>query len=132
MGRRAGNPQPATPASGILGNAHRCFAGGPPRGKPSSRPKISRQWAGHPADPATKFCILAKDAAENDTLLFDEANLLARAIGVALEKSDAAIRRIAAFNGDKVTLLSARNLLAARNIGEDIAPNATLYTSTPP
>ena len=82
---------------------------------------ISRQWARIPVDAATKFYILAKDAAENDTLLFDEANLLARAIGVSLEKSDAGLRRIVSFKADKVSLLSARDRLAARSIGADIA-----------
>ena len=43
--------------------------------------EISREWANNPVDAATKFYILAKDTTENDTLLFDEANLLARAIG---------------------------------------------------
>ena len=90
--------------------------------------EISREWANHPADPASKFYILAKDASENDTLLFDEANLLARAIGVALEKSDAAMRRLAAFKADKVTLLTARDRLAARSIGEDQNPGALLDT----
>ena len=90
--------------------------------------EISREWANNPVDAGTKFYILAKDATENDTLLFDEANLLARAIGVRLEKNDAAMKRIVSFNGDKVWLLSARDRLAARNIGEDINPGSTLDT----
>ena len=90
--------------------------------------EISRDWANNPVDAGTKFYILAKDATENDTLLFDEANLLARAIGVRLEKNDAAMKRIVSFNGDKVSLLSARDRLAARNIGEDINPGSTLDT----
>ena len=88
--------------------------------------EISREWASSPEDAATKFYILAKDAAENDTLLFDEANLLARAIGVALEKNDAALRGIVSFNADKVSLVSARDRLAARSIGEDIPADTTL------
>ena len=90
--------------------------------------EISREWANNPVDAGTKFYVLAKDATENDTLLFDEANLLARAIGVRLEKNDAAIKRIVAFNSDKVLLISARDRLAARNIGEDINPGTTLDT----
>ena len=88
--------------------------------------EISREWANNPVDAATKFYVLAKDATENDTLLFDEANLLARAIGVSLEKNDAALKRIVSFKGDKVSLLSARDRLAARNIGEDIQAGTTL------
>ena len=89
---------------------------------------ISRDWANNPVDAATKFYILAKDATENDTLLFDEANLLARAIGVRLEKNDAAMKSIVSFKSDKVLLLSARDRLATRNIGEDINPGTTLDT----
>ena len=90
--------------------------------------EISRDWANNPVDAATKFYILAKDATENDTLLFDEANLLARAIGVRLEKNDTATKRTVSFKADKVLLLSARDRLAARNIGEDINPGTTLDT----
>lgn len=88
--------------------------------------EISREWANNPVDAATKFYVLAKDATDNDTLLFDEANLLARAIGVRLEKNDAAMKRIVSFKGDKVSLLSARDRLAARNIGEDIQAGPAL------
>ncbi len=52
--------------------------------------EISQEWANNPADPITKFYVLSKDSSENDTMLFDEANLLARAIGVPLEKNSAA------------------------------------------
>ena len=90
--------------------------------------EISREWANNPVDAATKFYVLAKDATENDTLLFDEANLLARAIGVRLEKNDAAMKRIVEFKSDKVSLLSARDRLAARNIGDDINPGSALDT----
>jgi len=88
--------------------------------------EISKEWANNPVDTATKFYVLAKDATENDTLLFDEANLLARAIGVRLEKNDAAMKRIVSFKGDKVSLLSARDRLAVRNIGEDIQAGTAL------
>ena len=90
--------------------------------------EISREWANNPMDAATKFYVLAKDATENDTLLFDEANLLARAIGVRLEKNDSDMKRVVGFKADKVSLLSARDRLAARNIGEDINPGSTLDT----
>ena len=87
---------------------------------------ISREWANNPADAATKFYILAKDASENDTLLFDEANLLARAMGVSLAKNDAALKGVVSFNGDKVALVSARDRLAGRSIGEDISAATVL------
>ena len=43
--------------------------------------EISQRWAGSPIDGATKFYILANDASGGATMDFDEANLLARAIG---------------------------------------------------
>ena len=88
--------------------------------------EISTDWANSPSDPNTKFYILAKDATENDTLLFDEANLLARAIGVPLEKNDVHIKRIVEFKADKVNLLTAKDRMAGRDIGEDINTRSTL------
>ena len=90
--------------------------------------EISREWSNNPVDAITKFYVLAKDATENDTMLFDEANLLARALGVRLEKTDASMKRIVAFKQDKMSLLSARDRLAARNIGEDVNASTTLDT----
>ncbi len=90
--------------------------------------EISREWDSNPMDTGTKFYVLAKDATENDTLLFDEANLLARAIGVHLEKNDPGLKRIVAFQDDRVSLLSARDRLAARSIGEDLNPETLLDT----
>ena len=81
--------------------------------------EISRDWANNLTDPTTKFYILAKDATENDRLLFDEANLLAQAIGVVLEKDDTAMTRVVRFKDDKVSLLSARDRLAANSISLD-------------
>ena len=45
-----------------------------------------------------------------------------------MEKNDGAMKRIVSFEDDKVSLLSARDRLAARNIGEDINPGSTLAT----
>ena len=59
-------------------------------------------------------------------MLFDEANLLARAIGVQLGKNDTHMRRIIGFKADKVNLLSAKERMAARDIGEDINTRSTL------
>ena len=87
--------------------------------------EISREWASSPEDAATKFYILAKDAAENDTLLFDGANPLSLAIGVALERNAADLKSIVSFNGDTVTLVSARDRLAAGSIGENVAAETT-------
>ena len=94
--------------------------------------EISREWTNNPVDAATKFYVLAKDATENDTLIFAEANLLAHAIGVSLAKNDAAMKRVVSFNGDNLSLLSARDRLASRSIGEDIQPVPRWTPSTPP
>ena len=87
---------------------------------------ISKNWAGNPMDEATKFYILANDASGGTTMEFDEANLLARAIGTSLDKQDPAIRGIIAFKNDKVSLLSAKDRMAAGTIGENQTPGTTL------
>lgn len=89
--------------------------------------EISREWADNPSDSVTKFYILANDAG-SPVMNFDEANLLARAIGASLNKQDPAIRGVANFKGDKVSLLSAHDRLAAGHIGENQSPRHTLDT----
>ena len=88
--------------------------------------EISNNWAGTPVDEATKFYILANDASGGTTMEFDEANLLARAIGTSLDKQDPAIKTIATFKNDKVSLLSAKDRMAAGYIGENQTPGSTL------
>ena len=87
---------------------------------------ISQKWAGSPMDDPTKFYILANDASGGTSMEFDEANLLARAIGTSLDQQDPAIKGIAAFKNDKVSLLSAKDRMAAGNIGENQTPGTTL------
>ena len=80
---------------------------------------ISEKWANSPVDEATKFYVLANDANGGATMEFDEANLLARAIGTNLDKQDPAMKSIAAFRSDKFSLLSAKDRMAAGHIGEN-------------
>ena len=87
---------------------------------------ISKNWASSPVDDATKFYILANDASGGASMEFDEANLLARAIGTSLDRQGPAIKGIAAFKNDKVSLLSAKDRMAAGNIGENQTPGTTL------
>ena len=87
---------------------------------------ISEQWAQDPVDEATKFYILANDATGGATMEFDEANLLARAIGTNLDRQDPAMSSIAAFKKDKVSLLSAKDRMAAGYVGENHTPKTTL------
>ena len=77
-------------------------------------------------DEATKFYVLANDANEGATMEFDEANLLARAIGANLDRQDPVMRSIAAFRSDKVSLLSAKDRMAAGHVSENQTPRTSL------
>ena len=87
---------------------------------------ISKDWADSPVDETTKFYILANDASGGAVMEFDEANLLARALGTTLNKQDPGIKSIATFKTDKVSLLSAKDRMAAGNIGENQTPKTNL------
>ena len=87
---------------------------------------ISEKWAGGSVDDATKFYILANDATGGAVMEFDEANLLARAIGTNLDRNDPSIGSIAAFKNDKVSLLSGKDRMTAGLIGENQTPRTTL------
>ena len=87
---------------------------------------ISEQWANSPVDEATKFYVLANDASGGATMEFDEANLLARAIGANLDRQDTITKSIAAFKNDKVSLLNAKDRMAAGHVGENQTPRTSL------
>ena len=87
---------------------------------------ISKEWADSPVDHATKFYILANDANGGAVMEFDEANLLARALGTNLNKQDPGMKSIATFKTDKVSFLSAKDRMAAGNIGENQTPKTNL------
>ncbi|MYC35295.1 MAG: DUF1156 domain-containing protein [Chloroflexi bacterium] len=87
---------------------------------------ISERWANSPVDEATKFYVLASDASGGATMEFDEANLLARAIGANLDRQDAGMKSIVAFRNDKVSLLSAKDRMAAGHVGESQSPKTSL------
>ena len=87
---------------------------------------ISKEWADSPVDHATKFYILANDANGGAVMEFDEANLLARALGANLNKQDPGMKSIATFKTDKVSFLSAKDRMAAGNIGENLTPKTNL------
>ncbi len=87
---------------------------------------ISKDWADSPVDEATKFYILANDANGGAVMEFDEAKLLARALGTSLNKQDPGMKSIATFKTDKVSLLSAKDRMAAGNIGENQTPKTNL------
>ena len=87
---------------------------------------ISKDWADSPVDDATKFYILANDANGGAVMEFDEANLLARALGTSLNKQDPGMKSIATFKTDKVSFLSAKDRMAAGNIGDNQTPKTNL------
>ncbi len=87
---------------------------------------ISKDWADSPVDDATKFYILANDANGGAVMEFDEANLLARALGTSLKKQDPGMKSIATFKTDKVSFLSAKDRMAAGNIGDNQTPKTNL------
>ena len=75
------------------------------------RRKISALWADNPSDALTEFYILARDSAGSATLPFDEANLIARCIG--LELGSASALKLYGKKGANVNLFTARRRLEA-------------------
>ncbi len=49
------------------------------------RRHISNLWANNPGDPLTEFYLLAQDSAGSATIPFDEANMVARCIGLEMD-----------------------------------------------
>ena len=87
---------------------------------------ISKDWANSPVDDATKLYILANDANGGAVMEFDEANLLARALGTNLDKQDPGMKSIATFKTGKVSFLSAKDRMAAGHIGDNQTPKTNL------
>ena len=77
------------------------------------RQKISDLWANNPGDALTQFYILAQDSAGSAKMPFDEANIMARCIG--LELSDFA-KDIYEKTGGNITLLTGVQRLARGDI----------------
>ncbi len=75
------------------------------------RRKISALWADNPSDALTEFYILARDSAGSATLPFDEANLMARCLG--LELGSASALKLYGKKGANVHLFTARRRLEA-------------------
>ena len=75
------------------------------------RRKISALWADNPSDAVTEFYILARDSAGSATLPFDEANLIARCLG--LELGSASALKLYGKKGANVHLFTARRRLEA-------------------
>ena len=82
------------------------------------RRRISNLWANNPGDPLTEFYILSQDSAGSATIPFDEANMVARCIG--LELGDDPARQIYEKKGSNINLLTGKRRFEQGKI----SPNA--------
>ena len=73
------------------------------------RRHISDLWANNPGDPLTEFYILSQDGAGSATIPFDEANMVARCIGLELSEDPA--KTIYERKGSNINLLSGKRRL---------------------
>ena len=75
----------------------------------SRRRRISDLWANNPGDALTEFYILSQDSAGSATIPFDEANMIARCIG--LELDDDTAKPIYEKKGSNINLLTGKRRL---------------------
>ena len=73
------------------------------------RRRISSLWANNPGDPLTEFYILAQDSTGSASIPFDEANMVARCIGLELDEDPA--KQVYEKKGDKINLLTGKRRL---------------------
>ena len=85
------------------------------------RRKISDIWAENPGDALTEFYILAQDSAGSATVPFDEANMMARCIG--LELSGGAMGSICDKKGSNINLLTGIDRFARGVISQSAPSN---------
>ena len=85
------------------------------------RRKISDIWAENPGDALTEFYILAQDSAGSATVPFDEANMMARCIG--LELSGGAMGSICEKKGSNINLLTGIDRFARGVISQSAPSN---------
>ena len=83
------------------------------------RQRMSDLWANNPGDALTEFYILAQDNAGSATIPFDEANMMARCLG--LELTSPAVASISDKKGSNINLLTG-NTRFARGIISPAAP----------
>ena len=99
--QRSGDPFAVTPNDALQVARREVFA--------SRRRHISELWANNPGDPLTEFYILSQDSAGSATIPFDEANMVARCIGLELAEDPA--RQIYEKKGSNINLLTGRRRL---------------------
>ena len=89
----------------------------------SRRQQVSQQWAESATDTLTEFYILSQDATGSARMTFDEANMVARVIGLEIESQEA--RSLYSMNGANITLLTSEQRYARGEISPD-APDRHL------
>lgn len=99
--QRSGDPFAVTPNDALQVARREVFD--------SRRRHISELWANNPGDPLTEFYILSQDSAGSATIPFDEANMVARCIGLELAEEPA--RQIYEKKGSNINLLTGRRRL---------------------
>ena len=99
--QRSGDPFAVTPNDALQVARREVFA--------SRRRHISELWANNPGDPLTEFYILSQDSAGSAIIPFDEANMVARCIGLELAEDPA--RQIYEKKGSNINLLTGRRRL---------------------
>ena len=99
--KRPGDPFAVTPNDALQVARWEVFA--------ARRRRISEVWANNPGDPLTEFYILSQDSAGSANIPFDEANMVARCIGLELAEDPA--RQIYEKKGSNINLLTGRRRL---------------------
>ena len=92
----------------------------------SRRQQVSQQWAESDTDTLTEFYILSQDATGSARMTFDEANMVARVIGLEIESPEA--RSVYAKNGANITLLTSEERYARGSISVNV-PTRTLINA---
>ena len=87
------------------------------------RQQVSQQWAESDTDTLTEFYILSQDATGSARMTFDEANMVARVIGLEIESPEA--KSVYAKKGANITLLTseqryARGVISANAPGRHL------------
>ena len=108
--QRSNDPFAVTPNDALQVARREVFA--------ARRRRISNLWANNPGDPLTEFYILSQDSAGSATIPFDEANMVARCIGLELSNDPA--RQIYEKKGSNINLLTGKRRLEQGKI----SPNA--------
>ena len=99
--RRPDDPFTVTPSDALQVARREVFA--------ARRRRISSLWANNPGDPLTEFYILSQDSTGSATIPFDEANMVARCIGLELGEDPAT--QIYEKKGSNIILLTGKRRL---------------------